>query len=254
MKIALLADIHGNDLALQAVLTDIERQGGVDAFWVLGDLAAIGHAPVKVLDILAALPNVKIIRGNTDSYLVTGDRPGPTLPEVVSDPAKLGLLVEMEGNFSWTQGAVTATGWLDWLSDLPLEFRAQLPDGTTVLGVHASPGRDSGPGLLPEDGEAEMEALLLDCPEDLVCVGHTHQPFSLYFRGKHIVNPGSVSNPGGSDPRASFAILTANEDGYQVEHFRVPYDHHKVIEILAQIRHPARRFIMQHLGVAGAAG
>lgn len=248
MKIALLADVHGNDLALQAVLADIEKRGGVEAFWVLGDLAALGHAPVKSLEILAALPGLKVIRGNTDHYVAMGDRPGPTLEEVLADQAKLDLLVELEGNFSWTQGAITATGWQDWLSDLPLEFRTQLPDGTTVLGVHASPSRVSGSGLLPEMAEAEIEALLLDCPEDLICVGHTHQPFSFYFRDQHIVNPGSVSNPGGPDPRASYGILTASEDGYQFELFRVAYDHHQAIATLNKIRLPGRKFIIQKLG------
>jgi len=52
MKIALLADIHGNDIALNSVLKDIKEQGGVDEYWVLGDLVAIGHAPVKVLEII----------------------------------------------------------------------------------------------------------------------------------------------------------------------------------------------------------
>lgn len=248
MKIALLADIHGNDLALQAVLSDIAQRGGVEAFWVLGDLVAIGHAPLRVLEMLAQLPNAKIIRGNTDRHIATGERPGPTLDEVAADPSLLHTLVEIVGNFAWTQGAVTAAGWLDWLVELPLELRAQLPDGTTVLGVHASPGRDSGTGLLPEMREVEMEALLLDCPDDLICVAHTHQPFSFYFRDKHIVNPGSVSNPGGTDPRASYGILTAGEDGYQFELHRVAYDHHQVIDIVKKIRHPARKLIIKHLG------
>jgi len=37
MRIALLADIHGNSLALEAVLKDIETRGGVDGYWILGD-------------------------------------------------------------------------------------------------------------------------------------------------------------------------------------------------------------------------
>ncbi len=49
MKIALLADIHGNDIALEQVLLDIDQQDGVDAYWVLGDLVAIGISPVAVL-------------------------------------------------------------------------------------------------------------------------------------------------------------------------------------------------------------
>lgn len=248
MKIVLLSDIHGNDLALQAVLNDLERQGGADVHWVLGDLAAIGHAPVKALEMLASLPNLVVIRGNTDRYLVTGERPGPTRAQALADSSQLDLLIELEGNFSWTQGAVTAAGWLEWLTGLPLEFRETLPDGTRVLGVHASPGRDAGPGLLPDEAHAETQALLGDCTEDLVLVGHTHQAFSFRFGDQHIINPGSVSNPGGTDPRASYATILADADGYRVAFHKVAYDYRRAIQILEEIKHPARKFIIQHLG------
>src|SRR5262245_26471365 len=142
MNIALLSDIHGNSSALDAVLADIHARGGVDGYWVLGDLVALGHDPVGVLERLAALPNVQYVRGNTDRYVAVGDRPPPTLADVAADPRLLATLVEIAGTFAWTQGALTAAGWLDWLERLPLELHVALPDGTQVLGVHASPGRD----------------------------------------------------------------------------------------------------------------
>jgi len=66
-------------------------------------------------------------------------------------------------------------------------------------------------------------------------------------KGKRIINPGSVSNPVGPDIRACYAILAADENGVEMEFFRVAYDHQKVIEILARINHPARRYITRHL-------
>ena len=50
MQIAIIADIHGNPLALDAVLADIERRGGVEGYWLLGDYCAIGFDPAGVLD------------------------------------------------------------------------------------------------------------------------------------------------------------------------------------------------------------
>ena len=50
MRQAILSDIHGNPLALNAVLADRERQGEVDAWWVLGDFAALGYDPVLPLE------------------------------------------------------------------------------------------------------------------------------------------------------------------------------------------------------------
>jgi predicted phosphodiesterase len=247
MRIALLADIHGNDIALEAVLADIERKGGVDAYWVLGDLVAIGHAPIKVLERLIALPNVRFVRGNTDRYVCTGDRPSPTVDEVKMKIDLLPVLLEVEGDFSWTQGAVTIGDWFEWLSKLPLEFHEELPDGTKVLGVHAAPNSDDGIGIRPEMNKAEIEEMVSGCEADLICVGHTHYEINIQLNGKRVINPGSVSNPIGTDVRASYAVIIADEQGYQVAHRRVTYNHKKVMEILDAINHPAMEFISQHL-------
>lgn len=247
MRKAILADIHGNDVALKAVLDDVESHGGVDGYWILGDLVAIGPAPIKVLKLLQQLTDARFVRGNTDRYVCKGDRPGPTAEEVIAEPALLKQMLEVEGDFCWTQGAVTTAGWLDWLSDLQLEYRTILPDGSRVLCVHASPDKDGGSGIKSNMKQAESELLLSGCRADLICVGHTHQPFSIQFSAKRIINPGSVSNHVGPDVRASYAILYADENGFEVEFFRVGYDHEKVIDQLDQIKHPARRFIKQHL-------
>ena len=75
MKIALLSDIHGNLLALEAVLHDLTQAGGVDKTWILGDLCAFGPRPVECLQRIRDLPDAEVISGNTDRYLITGARP-----------------------------------------------------------------------------------------------------------------------------------------------------------------------------------
>jgi predicted phosphodiesterase len=226
---------------------DIEQHGGVDTYWVLGDLVAIGHAPVKVLEQLTALPNVRFIRGNSDRYVCTGERPSPSLQEVKDRLDLLPTLLEVEGSFSWTQGAITAAGWFEWLANLPLEFRAELPDGTKVLGVHAAPKRDEGKGFRPEMNEAEVEELVAECEADLICVGHTHYTVNIQVNGKRVVNPGSVSNPPlGTDVRASYAVIKADEQGYAVEHRRVAYNRAEVIVRLQAIKHPAAGYLSKH--------
>ena len=100
MRIALLSDIHGNEVALRAVLEDIEAQGGVDAYWVLGDLVALGPKPVEVLEQLSSLQNLQVIRGNTDRYVTTGARPYPTQDDVRADPSLLPRLIQVAETFS----------------------------------------------------------------------------------------------------------------------------------------------------------
>jgi predicted phosphodiesterase len=66
MKIALISDIHGNSIALDAVLSDVRFAGGVDEYWIVGDHVAIGPDPNGVLERLTSLPEVSFTRGNTD--------------------------------------------------------------------------------------------------------------------------------------------------------------------------------------------
>ena len=124
MKLALISDIHGNSVALDAVLADIDSQGSVDEVWVLGDLAALGPDPVGVLERLNALPKVRFLRGNTDRYLVKGDRPPPSLDQAAQDPSLIPHIVQMNSSFAWTLGALAVTGWMDFMKALPLELTA----------------------------------------------------------------------------------------------------------------------------------
>ena len=66
MRIALLSDIHGNSVALDAVLRDVQAQGNADEYWILGDLVAIGPDPIGVLERLSELEEAFYVRGNTD--------------------------------------------------------------------------------------------------------------------------------------------------------------------------------------------
>jgi predicted phosphodiesterase len=247
VRIALLSDIHGNSLALDAVLADVARQGGVDAHWVLGDLAALGHDPAGVLERLSALPGVRIIRGNTDRYVATGERPAPTLAEVQANPALAPTLLEITASFAWTQGVLSATGWLDWLGQLPLELRETLPDGTRFLGVHAAPGTDDGPGIPPDMRDADLDGVLTGCDADLICTGHVHWVQDRRVGGRHAVNPGSVSNPPAPDLRAAYAILHAEPSGYRLQPCHVEYDREAVVAAVQRLRHPGAAFIIRHM-------
>ncbi len=247
LRIALLADIHGNDIALQAVFSDIEKKGGVDRFWVLGDVAAIGHAPISVLSLLHAQDNLQCLSGNTERYICTGDRPPPSIEDVEADPTLLPIMLNVEGSFSWTQGVLSGSEHLVWMSNLPSEIEYRLPDSTSLICVHGSPSGGDFAGIWPGMEDDEIELLLSGYEHDIVCVGHTHWPLDVRINGRHIINPGSVSNPIGCDTRASYAMFTADNRGYNVEFHRVDYDLDAVIKILQDIRHPACDFITQHL-------
>lgn len=247
MRIALLSDIHGNAIALDAVLADIEAQGSVDEYWALGDLVALGPQPVAVLERLSGLAKVKFTCGNTDIYIATGERPPPFSADVVADVKQLPIFEEVAQTMAWTQGALAVTGWLPFLDALPLEQRLTLPDGARLLGVHASPGQASGPGIRPDYPQQEVEARVAGCEADLLCVGHTHWPMNVQLGATHVVNLGSVSNPQTPDLCAWYALLAADAGGYRITHRQVAYDRTAVIQALQDVRHPAQGFIVRYM-------
>jgi len=246
MRVALLSDIHGNSIALDAVLEDASNLG-VDAYWILGDLVALGHDPVGVLERLNDLSNARFIRGNTDRYVVTGDRPPPYAHAIGGDLEALTTFGEIAGTFAWTQGAITSAGWFNWLKDLLLEMQIELPDGTQFLGVHASPGRDDGSGIAPDISDVELRKILDGCSANLICVGHTHRAVDRRLDDWHVVNLGSVSNPRFPDLRACYVILNCDSHGYSIEHRRVDYDRERVISLVNQLCHPGAKFIIKHM-------
>ena len=243
MRIAFFSDIHGNAIALDAVLADIAHQGPVDEYWVLGDLVAVGPQPIQVLNRLRALPNIRFTRGNTDRYVTMGDRPPPYAEDVQADPDRLFTFAEVAQTMAWTQGALSATGWLPFFKALPIEQRLTLPDGTRLLGVHASPGHDGGDGLRPDYTEEFLHTQVAGCEADLLVVGHTHWPMNRRLGDLHLVNLGSVSNPQVPDLSAWYAIIEADTQGYRVAQRSVAYDHEAVIAALADANHPAPNFI-----------
>lgn len=242
MRFALLSDIHGHLQALEAALTDVASQGGVDGYWFLGDFAAMGPDPIPVLRRVAELPNARFVRGNTDRYIATGNRP-VLPPESPAD--QLRGAIDVFSSFTWTQGAVEFSGWRDWLAELPLDFRETLPDGTRVLAVHASPGTDDGLGLRPGMSADEALALFAGADADLVLVGHTHWPADRRLPGgPRVVNVGSIGLPFTPDAQSCYALLDADEHGVRLEHRRLPIDLTQVADSLAAVHHPTADLIL----------
>jgi predicted phosphodiesterase len=276
MRLALFSDIHGNPLALDAVLADIDAAcGGVDTYWVLGDLVTLGYDPAGVLERLHRLPDVHCTYGNTDfyllayaahtdRYLVTGQHPFRSLEEISVHPHYVRSALEVAKSYAWTHGYLAAGGWMQWLATLPLEVRMTLPDGTRLLGVHAAPGAADGVDLHPGLTDAEILALVAECGADLVCVGHSHVAMERVVNKVRVVNLGSVSPPvslelatGGKvpvgyvsgpfspHPQASYVLLEADPSGYTVEHHFVPYDRQAVMDTIRQSGHPTSEYLIQ---------
>jgi predicted phosphodiesterase len=218
MKYAIISDIHGNTEALTAVLEDIEKVGGVDGVWCLGDVTGYGPEPGACIDRLKDLVSV-CVAGNHDRGSIE------KLDLSVFNPLGQAAL-------RWIQQQLNA-GQQAWLGTLPLSAA----DGDFRL-VHASP---SDPLLeyVLSTGIAERNFPFFK--ERYCFFGHTHLPEVYKMEGglctaaslvpgvglmlgetKLMINPGSVGQPRDGDARASYGIL--DTDGNVFRLHRVAYD------------------------------
>lgn len=216
MRIAVLSDIHGNLLGLDACLADLESQGGADAIAIAGDLCLDGPKPKKVLQRLEEI-GAACIRGNTDRYL-SEDTPGEKF-----EPAEIAQI-------AWTRREV-GERWLSWLRELPFALRMGEDDNQLLI-VHASPKSDDE-HIWPDAEAAHLQNLIGDERATAIAFGHLHLPYARLWRGKLLVNVASAGLPKDGDPRAGYAIFSERDGGWEIKHRRVPFNIKRVATQLA---------------------
>lgn len=228
MKIAALADVHGNMPALEAVLADAARQG-VDAFIVAGDVTS-GPEPQAAVNAVRSLPGWTI-RGNHEAYYLDYQR--GTMP---LGPAESKQWAPMR----WSYEQLTPET-LAYLASLPEQRVVTPAPGAPIHVVHGSPHSDreslypdrvptaldvhARAGALPHRdtipplGEriAGIEAPVLIC-------AHTHIPWVQRENGCLVINTGSAGMSLTGDPRAYYALLTWTGEAWTVVHRAVAYD------------------------------
>jgi predicted phosphodiesterase len=199
-RIAVLYDIHGNLVALEAVLAEAE-QLGVSSYLLGGDYAAVGPWPRETAELLETLPAVVRIRGNVERWL---------LEEPEAPPEAHALLTAAFEAARESLGAAL----VERLYGLP--ERAEL-DGMAIC--HGSPLSDIA-SFAPEP-QAGEESMLAGETGRTVLFGHSHQQFRRPGpNGTSLVNPGSVGAPLDRDTRAAWALYEDDE----IEFRRTEYD------------------------------
>ena len=229
MKIAALSDIHGNLLALDAVLEDV-RSRGVDITVNLGDILSGALLPAETAERLMAL-ELPTIRGNHERQVLAGD------------PARMGP--SDRHAFDTLDAAQRA-----WIAQLPAVLRPA--DG--VFLCHATPHNDFDCYLEDlVDGELRpapvdrVEERSRGCDAALILCGHSHIPRVMrLFTGQLVVNPGSVGIQAyqGHDPaphvvevgspHARYAILESTPRGWKADLVAVPYDWDEASKLAAR--------------------
>lgn len=220
MRLALIADIHANAPALDAVLRHARRQS-VDLVVGLGDVVGTSAMPLETIGLMRD-HGIESVAGNHDLAAIgrlSLDLAGPRAREVLE----------------WTRGVLGDAEWR-YLAELPLEIGPR----PGILAVHAGLGNPVACLRTADDFRSQARAMQVhDSRLSICCLGHTHLPgvvtvargeafvypgptAQLPRDGFHFINPGSVGDLTTRDPRAVYAIYDVG--ARRVQFCRVPYD------------------------------
>jgi len=232
LRIAVFSDVHGNCVALDAVLSDIGKQS-VDGMVCLGDAIQGGAQPAETVSRLREL-RVPTIMGNSDSWLLTGEDPSANDPvSVAQKEVRVWSLSRLEEKD------------LDFIRQFKKVITLSLDDVGLVC-FHGSP--TSFDDLIwPTTPEEEFVRLVDGYSNSILCGGHTHLQQLRRFRDSFFFNPGSVgfsfdhsqtAEELSADRWVEYAIVSSDDGRLGVEFRKVPFDADEWTRVAAKSGRP----------------
>lgn len=214
-SIAIVADIHANHFALEAVMEAID-QLNVDEVIVAGDMVGRGPQGSEVVDTIDRL-GWRALRGNHEDYLLNfcaGDIPDPWHHE------------EQWAASRWMAHELSQPA-LTYLEALPFSLTSNIDSSIEVY--HGSPNSHRE-GIGPWTSAGRMDAYLRQIDGSLLLCAHTHRPLHHSTDRGAIINVGSVGLPFNGDWRAQFVTLTGRPGRWEPTFHRVEYDRAAFLE------------------------
>lgn len=209
VRLAIVSDVHGNLLALEAVMQDIARQG-VDQILCGGDVALKGSRPAEVADLLHD-KCAAIVKGNTDAYL-TGELPLRNYGNPQHWKYRL---------YRWTTQELGPER-IERMRSYVFSHRTSGHGKGDLLLVHANP-QDMEAALDPAAPEGVLRSFIRGCDARVLAFGHLHVAYKKELDGMTLVDVASAGNPRDGDPRAAYGLFTLGPNGWEIELRRVEY-------------------------------
>jgi len=217
LRIAVFSDIHGNCLALESVLADIQL-AGVDRLVCLGDAVQGGPQPAETVALLRELA-CPIVMGNSDDWLLDRHTAVSLTP----------LQYQVR---DWSLSKLSETD-REFISRFPAMLEMEVSSDKRLLCFHGSP-RSYDDNILPSTSDSELQELLGDDLTHIIYTGgHVHSQLLRRIGDTFYFRPGSVGRVYDRnrlkagfrlDPWAEYAILTVAGASLSLEFRRVPLD------------------------------
>jgi putative phosphoesterase len=225
MKIAFISDIHGNAIALDAILEDIKKHG-IDKIYVLGDICYRGPEPKRSLDLVRSL-HTEVIKGNADEWVVRGVREGEVADKVLE-------LMNLERQ--WIVEQLEPSD-IEYLDSLPVQLNLTI-EGVQISAFHATP-TSLFDIVLPNADDNHIETSLMQAQGSQVFVyAHIHKPYIRFINGKVIMNIGSVGLPFDGLAKASYGLVEVEGGHIKTSIRRVNYDLESVVALYHEVNYP----------------
>ncbi|CAH2212227.1 metallophosphoesterase family protein [Tepidibacter aestuarii] len=221
MKIAIIADVHSNIYALEAVVNDIKEKN-LDLAVCVGDLVGYATFPNEVINLIRN-ENILTVMGNYDDavgnirFICGCDYPDPKDAENATKSLMWSIENTSEENKAF-------------LANLPKEMTLTF-EGKTITFVHGSPRMLNE--YLKEDSREAKEVMEEFTGDILVC-GHTHKPYYKMYEDKMLVNSGSVGKSKTGSPDANYVIIDIKEDDVKIDIVEVAYDFEKTAKAIEE--------------------
>ncbi|MCC6850106.1 MAG: metallophosphoesterase family protein [Deltaproteobacteria bacterium] len=238
MRIALISDLHGNEIALRAVLADADRVG-CDEIICLGDIATLGPAPSAVIQLVRERTRRRIL-GNHDDFMLNRD--------LIHSYTEAPIVVE---SVEWCRARLSDDE-IAFLRTFEPNLEIALDDRSTLVLFHGTL-RSHMEDLLATTPPEEVDEMLMGRRGTVMAGGHTHLQLTRQHRGVLIVNPGSVGlpfqeHPDGLPPtllgHAEYATVEATNGVVAVQLRRVPVDRAAMAAAIGATDNPIRHYLL----------